>query len=89
MRDILWLGNRNIKRSEAARPRKKKKKKENEAWVERGCKVFGRKLKGLLGCWQFLFIDLGGAYLGIYLEIIVMPYVFVLYTLLCVCSTSQ
>ena len=54
-----------------------------------GCMVFGRKMKGLLGCWQFLFIDLGGAYVGIYLEIIIMLYVFVLYTPLCVHSTSQ
>lgn len=81
MRDLLWLDNRNIKRSEAVRTRRKKK--ENE-----GCVVFGRKMKGLLGCWQFLFLDLGGASMGIYLEIIIMLYVFVVYTTLYVCSTS-
>ena len=45
-----------------------------------GCVVFGRRTKGLWGRWQFLCIDLGGGCVGIYLEITIVLYVFVLYT---------
>lgn len=48
-----------------------------------------RKPKRLLGCWQFLLIELGSDYVSISLEIITALCVFVLYTPLYVDSTSQ
>lgn len=51
--------------------------------------VFGRRMKGLLGCQQFLFIDPGGDSVGIYLEVTIVLYVFVFYTPSDVCSVSQ
>lgn len=46
--------------------------------VEKGDAWFlGRRQKGLWGCWQFLFIDLGSVYMGIYLEVIIVLCVFV------------
>lgn len=50
---------------------------------ERGCMMFGRRMKGLLGCRQFLlFIDPGSGYMVIYLEIIILCFCFA-HSLIC------
>jgi len=51
--------------------------------------VFKRRKKGLLGCWQFLSIDLAGGCMGVYLEITIVQNAFVLYTPLDVCSIAE
>lgn len=84
---MLWdilLDNRNIKRSEEIRKRKRMRGgvERWEAW----CLGGGRRI---LGSWQFPFVDLGGGYMDVYLDIIVILWVFVLYTPLYEYSTSQ
>ena len=51
--------------------------------------VFKRRKKGLLGCRQFLSIDLAGGCMCVYLEITIVQNAFVLYTPLGICSVAE